>query len=123
MNENQTKYDLLLLNSASREFFLFSGLLDSSENHLYHKFENVELDIPEGEYTYALLRNERDDVEYVFKTPLLESELKIGEETALLRNFQPSTGLLRVGAEVEPINIYNPVTEAENNETIYYYDN
>ena len=123
MAENTTKFDLLLQNNASRQTFLFSGMEDISSTHLYHTFEDVELDIPEGEYTYVLLRNERDDVEYIFKTPLLESELKIGEETALLRNFQPSTGLLRVGAEVEPINIYNPVTEAENNETIYYYDN
>lgn len=117
------KYDLLLLNSASGEFFLFSGLLDSSDTHLYHRFEDVELDVPDGEYTYALLRNERDDVEYTFKTPLLETELKIGEESAILRDFQPSTGLLRVGAVWEPINIYSPVTEENNNDTtIFYYE-
>ena len=118
MNENKTKYDLLLLGNASREFFLFSGLLDSSETHLYHRFTDLDLDVPDGEYTYCLLRNERDDVTYDFKVPILDTVVKTGDGDILLKYLQPSTGLLRIG-EVKTNNIYN--NDAKKN--LFYYDN
>lgn len=118
MNENKTKFDLILLNSASREFFLFSGLLDSSETHLYHKFEDLDLgDLKDGEYTFCLLRNERDDVTYDFKVPILDTTVKTDDGDILLKYLQPSTGLLRIG-EVKTNNIYN--NDAKKN--FYYYD-
>lgn len=119
MNENKTKYDLLLLGNASREFFLFSGLTDSSETHLYHTFEGLDLDVPDGEYTFYLLRNERTDVEYDFKTPLGDTIVRADGQEVILKSLQPSTGLLRVGNEIKVVNTY------DNNKKnmIFYYDN
>ena len=58
----QPKYDLLLENNASKEFFIFSGLTDIRENHLYYKF-NIDLSsLKSAEYTYVVLINNRDDV-------------------------------------------------------------
>lgn len=119
MSENKRKFDLLLLNNASREFFLFSGLLDSSENHLYHRFTDLDLDVPDGEYTYYLLRNERDDVEYDFKTPLGDTIIHADDQEIVLKYLQAPTGLLRVGETIKSANTY------DNNKknTIFYYDN
>lgn len=120
MSENKRKFDLLLLNNASREFFLFSGLLDSSETHLYHRFTDLDLgDLKDGEYTYCLLRNERDDVEYDFKTPLGDTIVHADGQEILLRDLQAPTGLLRVGSEIKPTNTYDNNKE----KTIFYYDN
>lgn len=116
----QQKYDLLLENNASKEFFVYSGLTDASDNHLFYRFD-VELDVPDGEYSYVVLVNNRDDVEYDLNTPLLSTILHTGEGDVLLRDLQPTTGLLRVGAG-KPVyeNVYD---ETQDNNLIFYYDN
>ena len=117
---NTNKYDLLLQNNGSKEHFIFSGLTDISTTHLYHQFE-VELDVPDGEYTYVVLINNRDDVEYELKTPILSTIVHTGEGDVVLRDLQPATGLLQVG-EGKPVydNVYD---ETEDTKTIFYYDN
>lgn len=119
MSENTAKYDLLLQNNASKQFFLFNGLTDTSENRLYHRFEDLEMDIPDGEYTYILLKNDRDDVEYEFKTPLGDTIVHADEQTILLKYLQAPTGLLRVGEEVPSVNTY----DNNDKKTFFYYDN
>ncbi len=114
------KYDIIIQNSASKQTFLLTGNTDTSESHLYHRFE-VEIDAPEGEYVYACVRNDRDDVEYEFKTPLLDTIVHAGEDEILLRDLQPSTGLLRIGENVAPENVYDK-EDKNNNTTFYYYD-
>lgn len=117
----ETKYDLLLQNNASKEFFYFVGLEDNSYNHLYYRF-NVDLSgCKDGEYTYAVLRNDRTDVVYELKTPLLSTILHTGDGNIVLRDLQPGTGLLRIGDGV-PVyeNVYD---ETQDNNTIFYYDN
>lgn len=118
MSEKLPKFDLVLQNNASKEFFTFTGLTSTSSNHLYYKFE-VDIDAADGEYTYALFRNERDDVEYEFKTPLLDTILHTGDGDVLLSDLNPSTGLMRIGDKVENTNIYDD----NKAHTIYYYDN
>lgn len=118
MSENSTKYDLIIQNNASKQTFLFSGLTDTSETHLYHKFEDLDLDVPDGEYTYYVLRNERDDVEYDFKTPLGDTIVRADGQEVILKSLQPSTGLLRVGSEIKVVNTYD--NNKEN--TIFYYE-
>ena len=115
-----TKYDLLLQNNASKEHFIYSGLTDNSTNHLYFQFD-VELNVPDGEYTYVLLKNNRDDVVYELKTPVLSTILHTEEGDVVLRDLQPGTGLLQVG-EGKPVydNVYD---ETEDTNTIFYYDN
>ena len=112
------KYDVIIQNSASKQTFLLTGNTDTSESHLYHRFE-VEIDAPEGEYTYVCVRNDREDVEYEFKTPVLDTIVHIGDEELVLRDLQPSTGLLRVGNDITAANTYDNNKE----KTIFYYDN
>lgn len=117
MSGNTEIYDLILQNNASKEFFLYSGLTDTSTSHLYHKFD-VDLDVPSGEYTYAVIKNTRDDVEYDFKTPILDTIVKADDQEVQLSYLQPCTGLLRVGEEVKQENIYDD----NKKQTIYYYE-
>ena len=117
MTGNTAKYDLILMGNASRQFFLLSGLTDTSTTHLYHRFL-VEIDAEEGEYTYAVVRNERNDVEYEFKTPLLDTIIHTQDGDVVIRDLQPSTGLMRIGNEIAPVNMY----QKDNKNTIFYYD-
>ena len=117
--EKTNKYDLLLQNNASKQHFVFSGLTDLSLNHLYHQFE-VDIEVPDGEYTYASFINNRDDVEYELKTPLLDTILHTEEGDVVLRDIQPGTGLLQMGATTDQVNVYD---ESEDKNTIFYYDN
>lgn len=121
-------YDIIMQNNASREFYLLQGLTDMAPTELYLQFNNVELDIPEGEYTYACFVNDRDDVVYEYKTPLLDTIVHTDEEDIVLKNLQPYTGLLRVGT-VGETNLYDStstnypydgVTEENNNDLLYY---
>ena len=120
MAENEKIYDIIILNNASKETFLYQGVEDVSDSYLYHEFD-IELDVPEGEYTYVVLKNTRDDVEYDFKTPILDSLVLVDDEKYLLRDFQPGTGLLRIGENIDPVNIYDKESE-NNNQQIFYYD-
>ena len=115
------KYDVIIQNSASKQTFLLTGNTDTSESHLYHRFE-VEIDAPEGEYVYVCVRNDREDVEYEFKTPVLDTVVHVGDEEMVLRDLQPSTGLLRIGENVDPENVYEETSEKNNPTTFYYYD-
>lgn len=109
-------YDLILQNNTTKRFYIFQELVDIAPTELYLEFENVEMDIPDGEYTYAVFINDRDDVTYDFKTPILDTIIHTDEEDVILKNIQPYTGLLRVG-EVNETNNYDDV---RNNNTIYY---
>ena len=117
----ETKYDLLLQNNGSKEFFVFSGLTDISDNHLYYRFDLDLSDCKDGEYTYVVQANNRDDVVYDLNIPLLMTILHTEDGDVLLRDLQPATGLLRIGDGV-PVyeNIYD---ETQDNNTIFYYDN
>lgn len=125
MAENTKKYDLIIQNNASRATYVFSGLTDLSNNDLFYQFE-FEIGVAEGEYTYALLRNDRDDVTYDFRIPILDTIVHTEEGDVVLSDLQPPTGLLRVGDTIEVANIYDNTaysgqTTDENN-TIFYYE-
>lgn len=122
MAENTNKMDLILQNNASKEFFIYSGLTNISTNPLYTEFD-IELDVPEGEYTYATTINNRTDVSYELKTPLLKTILHTEDGDALLADLHPQTGLLQIGEYGKPINIYEEETPDNNNENnIWFYD-
>lgn len=118
-------YTLIIQNNASKEFFIISGLTDSVDNHLYHKFEDVELQIPAGEYDYILLP-QAEGVEHILRTPLITSSFIISGETHSFKELTPPTGILIVeGEEKEALWVDEPVfenQEEENNSTIYYYN-
>ena len=113
----EKKYDLILQNNASKEFIVFSALTDYTTTRLYYKFVE-ELDLKDGEYTYAVISNDDETViEYDFRNPLLDTVLKIDETTVILRDLEPDTGLMRVG-KVKEEAIYDP----KNNNEIFYYE-
>lgn len=100
-------YDIILENNGSREFFILQGLENVSTTDLYLQFDEVELPVgmPDGEYTYAVFSNNRDDVVYTPKTPILDTLIHTDDGDITLRDINPFTGLLRVG-DVQETNIY-----------------
>lgn len=122
-------YDIIMQNNASKEFFLLQGLEDEAVTELYIEFNDVDLPegMPDGEYTYACFVNNREDVNYIFKTPILDTLVQTDDGEIELRYIKPYTGLLRVG-EVNEANIYDvsdtnyPYDDGrtDNNEMIYY---
>lgn len=125
MAENTKKYDLIIQNSASRATYVYSGLTDMSDNHLFYHFE-LDLGVENGEYSYVVLRNDRDDVTYDFRIPILDTIVHTGEGNVVLRDLQPVMGLLRVGEKVEEANIYDNTAYSgdttDKNNTIFYYE-
>lgn len=125
MRKDDNFYTLLLQNNASKQFYTFDKLENTSTTNLYVRFE-VELDLPEGEYTYVFFVNNRDDVTYTFKTPILTTILHFeDEDDIILRDIQPSTGLMRVGQEIKPANTYDFPDDDNNtpgNTPIFYYE-
>ena len=123
MNKNMAddnKYTVLLQNNASKEFYKFDGLVNISDSHLYFKFQVV-LDVPDGEYTYVTFVNNRDDVNYEYKNPIQDTIIRIeGYDDIVLKDIQPSIGLLRVGNKIPVANIYE---EGNDTNKIFYYDN
>lgn len=123
-------YDIIMQNNASKEFFLLQRLEDAAPTELYLQFNEVELNVPDGEYTYACFVNDREDVRYDYKTPILDTLVHTDEETIVLKNLQPYTGLLRVGIigetnlyDTTSINYpYDGVKDDENNNDILYYE-
>ena len=120
-------YDIILQNNASKEFTLLQGLTNVSLTDLYLQFDEVELDVPDGEYTYACFVNDREDVEYDLKTPILDTIVIADGKHIELRDLQPLTGLLRVGTVGEENDYdtdsvtYHPYDDGRNdNNTIYY---
>lgn len=102
-----THYDIIMQNNGSREFFILQGLENVSTTDLYLEFKEVELPVgmPDGEYTYAVFSNNRDDVVYTPKTPILDTLIHTDDGDITLRDINPFTGLLRVG-DVQETNIY-----------------
>ena len=108
-------YDLIIQNNASREFFLYQGLENRSVTELYIEFNPIDLDVPDGEYTYACLKNDNSGTTYTFKTPILDTIVHQDEEDIILREKRPYTGLMRVGTPKS-----DAVYDDENNTTYFY---
>ena len=109
-------YDLILQNNGDKRMFILSGLTDISDTHLYLDFEDVTMPegAEDGEYSYACIHNDRNDVEYELKTDLLDSIVKADGVEVQLRDLRPIVGLLRVGLPGNK-NIY-----IEKNKNYYY---
>jgi len=85
---------------------------------MYFRFEVELTGCPDGEYTYCLFPNNRDDVEFLYKTPLQDTIVRLPDQDILLRDLHPSIGLLRVGDKIPSTNIYDG-----HDNKIFYYDN
>ena len=89
-------YVLTLQNNASKTITHYTDLDDVSDNPIYHLFTNIELDVPDGEYTYWLIHT-NGDVAFTDSPVPMESMVETPQGIFKLRDMRPSTGLLRVG--------------------------
>lgn len=119
------KFDIIFMNNASKKVKILQKQENVSEDEDYLCFENVELDLPDGEYTYAVICNERIDVRYDVKNDLLETIVMTDEGNVPLKVLRPFTGLLMVKNEGKKTLFYNPKKEDgvyAQNLTIFYYN-
>ena len=118
-------FDIIFVNNASKKVKILQKQENVSEDKDYLCFENVELDLPDGEYTYAAIYNARDDVRYDVKNDLLETVVMTDEGNVPLKVLRPFTGLLMVKNENKKTLFYNPKKEDgvyAQNLTIFYYN-
>ena len=118
-------FDIIFVNNASKKVKILQKQENVSEDKDYLCFENVELGLPDGEYTYAAIYNARDDVRYDVKNDLLETVVMTNEGNVPLKVLRPLTGLLMVKNENKKTLFYNPKKEDgvyAQNLTIFYYN-
>ena len=123
--EMMMKFDIIFMNNASKKVKILQKQENISEDKDYLCFENVELDLPDGEYTYAVICNERIDVRYDVKNDLLETIVLTDEGNVPLKVLRPFTGLLMVKNDGKKTLFYNPTREDgvyTQNLTIFYYN-
>ena len=119
------KFDIIFMNNASKKVKILQKQENVSEDKDCLRFENVELDLPDGEYTYAVIFNFRDDVRYDVKNDLLETVVLTDEGNVPLKVLRPLMGLLMVKNENKKTLFYNPKREDgvyTQNLTIFYYN-
>ena len=119
------KFDIIFMNNASKKVKILQKQENVSEDKDCLRFENVKLDLPDGEYTYAVICNERIDVRYDVKNDLLETIVLTDEGNVPLKVLRPFTGLLMVKNENKKTLFYNPKKEDgvyAQNLTIFYYN-
>lgn len=118
-------FDIIFVNNASKKVKILQKQENVSEDKDYLSFENVELDLPDGEYTYAAIYNSRDDVRYEVKNDLLETIVMTDEGNVPLKVLRPLMGLLMVKNEEKKTLFYNPTRDNgvyTQNLTIFYYN-
>ena len=118
-------FDIIFVNNASKKVKILQKQENVSEDKDYLCFENVELDLPDGEYTYAAIYNARNDVRYDVKNDLLETVVMTDEGNVPLKVLRPLMGLLMVKNENKKTLFYNPKREDgvyAQNLTIFYYN-
>ena len=123
--EMKMKFDIIFMNNASKKVKILQKQENVSEDKDCLRFENVELDLPDGEYTYAAIFNARDYVRYDVKNDLLETIVMTGEWNIPLKVLRPLTGLLMVKNENKKTLFYNPTRKDgvyTQNLTIFYYN-
>lgn len=118
-------FDIIFVNNASKKVKILQKQENVSEDKDYLSFENVELDLPDGEYTYAAIYNSREDVRYNVKNDLLETIVMTDEGNVPLKVLRPLMGLLMVKNEEKKTLFYNPTRDNgvyTQNLTIFYYN-
>lgn len=119
-------YDILLQNNSSKEVFLLSKLWPSELSTYFITFQNLRMPsgVTSGEYTYALIYNNRRDVTYTFNSVFLETTADVVAtgKSYTLEQLNPITGLLRIVMEDEKQTLVFPVDDVTNNNTVYYYE-
>lgn len=123
--EMNMNFDIIFMNNASKKVKILQKQENVSEDKDYLLFENVELDLPDGEYTYAAIYNALDNVRYDVKNDLLETVVMANGRNVPLKVLRPLTGLLMVKNENKKTLFYNPTKKNRvytQNLTIFYYN-
>lgn len=107
-------YDIILKNNATGKFTIISGQSDVSSTELYLQFD-VDIQQPDGEYTYAVVRNNYSGITYDLKQELLASKVSWDGGSAELRDFNPFVGLMRIG-DIKSDAVY------DDNKQNYFYE-
>ena len=119
------KFDIIFMNKATTKVKILQSQENVSEDQECLRFENVKLDLPDGEYTYAVICNVRDDVRYDVKNDLLETIVSTNDGNVPLKVLRPLTGLLMAKNENKKTLFYNPIRRDgvyAQNLTIFYYN-
>lgn len=106
-------YDVILKNNATGKYTLIPSQENVSPTELYLQFD-VNLDLPDGEYTYAVVKT-YDSVTYTFKQETLASIVSWEGGSAELRDFNPFVGLMRIG-DIKSDAVY------DDNKQNYFYE-
>ena len=110
------KYTLLLQNNASKQEYLFTGLVDVSPSTLAYVFEDFSFDGQPGEYLGLLFQDSRSDSVYTLKDDLLKTTVETAEGTVEVNRLRPEIFLMKYGTE------HVEVTYLEKNDNYYYYE-
>lgn len=112
------KYDILLFNNSTKKDYLFQEQEDSSNNGLYHKFENLDLSgLPSGEYSTYIIRNDYGTaVTWDVKDVPLNSVLTYDGKQYMLKDLLPEINLLKIGVEATE----DKATYRPKDQTFYY---
>lgn len=112
-------YLFIYRNNASNEAnnFVTSGV---QTQELYNTISADLDDLPEGEYTYALVpfigsNQYYSEMEFNYGGNLLDTIISCPDGDVVLRDLNPATGLFRIG-QIGTINTY----DEDNNKTFYY---
>lgn len=112
-------FDIILQNNASKVNTIIRHQKNVSLNHLYLEFLDIDLDLPDGEYTYVCIGNTNEAIEYEIKTPILSSKIKYQDTEITFNDIHPRMGIVRIGT-VEPIAEYD--YENDNDLEFIYYE-
>lgn len=98
-------FDLIFWNNSTKIAYLFPKKVDLG-NDAYYNFRYLDFsDMPSGEYTYAIVRNEREDVEYVESEIPANTLIKTEDGEVHLRDLAYETGIMKLkgeNAETQP---------------------
>lgn len=93
------KYDLFFQNNGSKQIFEILGVNDVGCSPYYIEFENLDMpsDMQDGEYTYLIFANSRDDVAYEFNNILQNSVAVVDDNRYRFLDLKPLIGIMRYG--------------------------
>ncbi len=110
-------FTLILQHSASKREWLIENLTDRG-NPLAYIFKDIVLpeDLPNGEFTGALVWNGREDVEWEIKDVLLDTVAHTSAGDVKLRDLRPEIFLMRYG-------LVESTAQFRDTDKQYYYYN
>lgn len=108
------RFTIILQNNTSKKEYILENLINLSVNNLYIKFENIDLDLQDGEYTLVCFANDRTDCTYEIYDDLKNTVIHTTDGDCKLADINAYWDIMRVGE------IKDKYT-SKNKDTEYYY--